>query len=129
MSAGIVIVTHGNTGATLLEVAEFILGESLAEIGFVPFHQSGDQLTTIAEVRAAMARADTGDGVLVLTDLIGASPSNSVADALEAHSGVMVTGLNLAMLMSVWNYRGKPLGLLARKAVESGRRGVKIFQE
>lgn len=129
MSAGIVIVTHGNTGATLLEVAEFILGESLAEIGFVPFHQSGDQLTTITEVRAAMARADTGDGVLVLTDLIGASPSNSVADALEAHSGVMVTGLNLAMLMSVWNYRGKPLGLLARKAVESGRRGVKIFQE
>jgi PTS system ascorbate-specific IIA component len=129
MSAGIVIVTHGNTGATLLEVAEFILGESRAEIGFVPFHQSGDQLTTIAEVRAAMARADTGDGVLVLTDLIGASPSNSVADALEAHSGVMVTGLNLAMLMSVWNYRGKPLGSLARKAVESGRRGVKIFQE
>jgi mannose/fructose-specific phosphotransferase system component IIA len=129
MSAGIVIVTHGDTGAVLLEVAEFILGESLAEIGFVPFRQSGDQRTTIAEVRAAMARADTGDGVLVLADLIGASPANSVADALEAHSGVMVTGLNLAMLMSVWNYRGKPLGLLARKAVESGRRGVKIFQE
>lgn len=129
MSAGIVIVTHGDTGAALLEVAEFILGESLAEIGFVPFRQSGDQLTTIAEVRAAMARADTGDGVLVLADLIGASPANSVADALEAHSGVMVTGLNLAMLMSVWNYRGKPLGLLARKAVEAGRRGVKIFQE
>jgi PTS system ascorbate-specific IIA component len=129
MSVGIVIVTHGDTGATLLEVAEFILGESLAEIGFVPFRQSGDQLTTIAEVRAALARADSGDGVLVLSDLIGASPSNSVADVLKAHSGVMVTGLNLAMLMSVWNYRREQLGLLARKAVESGRRGVKILQE
>jgi PTS system ascorbate-specific IIA component len=129
MSVGIVIVTHGDTGATLLEVAEFILGESLAEVGFVPFRQSGDQLTTLAEVRAALARADSGGGVLVLTDLIGASPSNSVADVLKAHSGAMVTGLNLAMLMSVWNYRREPLGLLARKAVESGRRGVKIFQE
>lgn len=129
MSVGIVIVTHGNTGATLLEVAEFILGESMAEIGFVAFRQSGDQQTTIAEVRAAMARADSGDGVLVLTDLVGASPANSVADALEAHSGVMVTGLNLAMLMSVWNYRRQPLDLLARKAVGSGRRGVRMFRE
>jgi PTS system ascorbate-specific IIA component len=129
MSVGIVIVTHGNTGATLLEVAEFILGESMAEISFVPFRQSGDQQTTIAEVRAAMARADSGDGVLVLTDLVGASPANSVADLLEAHSGVMVTGLNLAMLMSVWNYRQQPLDLLARKAVGSGRRGVRVFQE
>lgn len=129
MSVGILIVTHGGAGADLLEVAEFILGESLAEIGFVPFRQSGDHLTTIAEVQAAMARADSGDGVLVLTDLPGASPANSVARLLEAHAGVMVTGLNLAMLMSVWNYRSEPLALLARKAVESGRRSVKVFQE
>jgi PTS system ascorbate-specific IIA component len=129
VSVGIVIVTHGDTGATLLEVAEFILGESMAEIAFVPFRQSGDELTTIVEVRAALARADSGDGVLVLTDLIGASPSNSVADVLGARNGAMVTGLNLAMLMSVWNYRREPLGLLARKAVESGRRGVKVLQE
>jgi len=129
MSVGLVVVTHGMTGASLLEVAEFLLGESLSEIRFVPFRQSGDNLTTIGDVEAAMAAADTGDGLLVLTDLIGASPSNLVAERLEAHGGVMVTGLNLAMLMSVWNYRSQPLGLLARKAVESGRRGVKIFQQ
>ena len=129
MSVGLVVVTHGMTGATLLEVAEFLLGDSLSEIRFVPFRQSGDNLTTIGDVEAAMAAADTGDGLLVLTDLIGASPSNLVAERLEDHGGVMVTGLNLAMLMSVWNYRQQPLGLLARKAVESGRRGVKIFQE
>ena len=40
----------------------------------------------------------------------------------------MVTGLSLPMLLSVWNYRNKPLGMVARKAVESGRRGIKIFQ-
>jgi len=129
MSVGLVIVTHGTTGAALLEVAEFILAEPLSDVRFVSFRQSGANVTTTAEIEAAMAAADAGDGVLVLTDLIGASPSNLVAERLEAHGGVMVTGLNLAMLMSVWNYRGQPLGLLARKAVESGRRGVKIFQE
>jgi PTS system ascorbate-specific IIA component len=128
MSTGIVIVTHGGTGQALLEAAEFILGESLAAIRFVPFQQSGDNVTTISEIRAAMTAADSGDGVLVLTDLIGASPSNMAARQLEAHDAVMVTGLNLAMLMSVWNYRTQPLGLLAQKAVDGGRRGVKIFQ-
>ena len=129
MSVGIVVVTHGTTGSALLEVAEFILGESIAEIRFVPFSQSGDKVTTIDDVNKAMAGANSGQGVLVLTDLIGASPSNLVARQLEAHDAVMVTGLNLPMLMSVWNYRGQPLGSLARKAVDSGRRGVKIFQQ
>lgn len=129
MSVGLVIVTHGMTGAVLLEVAEFLLGESMSDIRFVPFRQSGDNVTTTQEVEDAMAAADSGDGLLVLTDLIGASPSNLVAERLEAHDAVMVTGLNLAMLVSVWNYRRQPLGLLARKAVESGRRGVKIFHE
>lgn len=128
MSTGIIIVTHGDTGARLIEVAEFILGESMARIAFVPFRQSGDEVTTEAEVRAALKNADSGDGVLVLTDLIGASPSNIVGELLEPHGGVMVTGVNLAMLMSVWNYRDQPLGALARKAVDGGRRGVKVFQ-
>ena len=129
MSVGIVVVTHGTTGRALLEVAEFILGESIAEIRFVPFRQSGDDTTTAEQIEAALAEVDSGDGILVLTDLIGASPSNLVAERLEAHSGVMVTGLNLAMLMCVWNYRKQPLGALARKAVDRGRRGVKIFQQ
>ena len=128
MSVGIVIVTHGTVGGSLVEMAEFLLGESLAEIRFVPFRQSGDKTTTVDDVRNALAVANTGDGVLVLTDLIGASPSNIVAAQLEDHGAVMVTGLNLAMLMSVWNYRNQPLGSLARKAVDSGQRSVKVFQ-
>ena len=128
MSVGIVIVTHGEAGAALIEAAEFIAGEAMSEILFVPFRQSGERLTGASDLRAAMTRAETGDGVLVLTDLLGSSPSNLVAEQLPGDRAVMVTGLNLPMLLSVWNYRSKPLGLLARKAVESGRRGIKIFQ-
>jgi PTS system mannose-specific IIA component len=129
MSVGIVIVTHGSTGKSMVEVAEFILGEPMAGLHLLDFRQSPDRSTTAKEIGEMMAEADTGDGVLVLTDLIGASPSNLVAEQLEAHHGVMVTGLNLAMLVRVWNYRSQPLGLLARKALDGGRRGVKIFQQ
>jgi PTS system ascorbate-specific IIA component len=128
MSVGVLIVTHGSVGGTLLEAAEFIAGQKMVEFRFVPFRQSGENPTGRSELAEAVATADTGDGVLVLTDLLGSSPSNLVWDLLSARRGVMVTGINLPMLLSVWNYRQEPLGLLARKAVESGRRGVKIFQ-
>ena len=128
MSVGLVIVTHGESGADLRAEAEFILGESLEALRAVPFNHSAGQREEIYQIHSAIAAADSGDGVLVLTDLMGASPSNRVATLLEHHNAVMVTGVNLGMLVCAWTNRGLTLGALARKAVECGRRGVKIFQ-
>lgn len=129
MSVGLVIVTHGETGATLLKEAEFILGETLESVQFVPFNHSEGHQEEIFHIHQAIGAADSGDGVLVLTDLMGASPSNRVAVLLEHFDAVMVTGVNLAMLLCVWANRGMPMGKLTRKAVECGQRSVKIFQK
>ncbi len=129
MSVGLVIVTHGDTGAGLLAEAEFILGESLQAVQTVPFNHSDGHREEIYRIHAAIQTADQGDGVLVLTDLMGASPSNRVAVLLEHFDAVMVTGVNLAMLLCVWANREMPLGQLTRKAVDCGRRSVKIFQK
>ena len=129
MSVGLVIVTHGETGATLLNEAEFILGERLDAVQFIPFRHSESHRTEILQIHEAIEKAERGDGVLVLTDLMGASPSNRVAVLLEHYNAVMVTGVNLAMLLCVWANSGMPLGQLARKAADCGRRSVKIFQE
>jgi PTS system ascorbate-specific IIA component len=129
MSVGIVIVTHGKTGESLIEEAGFVLGQVLDDILFVAFNQSEDLPGGVSEVRSSIERADTGDGVVVLTDLMGASPSNGVADVLEKYHSVMVTGINLGMLIRVYNYRNETLELVVRKAVEGGRRSVKIFQK
>ena len=129
MTVGLVIVTHGETGDHLIKEAEFVLGQSLTDIHFVPFLHSRDHREEMVRIHTAIGNTDKGEGVLVLTDLIGASPSNRVAALIEHFDAVMVTGVNLAMLVCVWSNREKPLGLLARKAVECGRRGVKIFQK
>jgi PTS system ascorbate-specific IIA component len=129
MSVGIVIVTHGKTGESLIEEAGFVLGQVLDDILFVAFNQSEDLPGAVSEVRSSIERADTGDGVVVLTDLMGASPSNGVADVLQEYHSVMVTGINLGMLIRVYNYRNETLELVVRKAVEGGRRSVKIFQK
>jgi PTS system mannose-specific IIA component len=129
VSVGIVIVTHGKTGQSLIEEANFVLGQDLDDIFFVAFKQSDDINGNVSQIRSSIEKADTGDGVVVLTDLMGASPANLVADVLEEYTSVMVTGVNLGMLVSVLNYRSKTLELVARKAVEAGRRSVKIFQK
>ena len=67
MSVGLVIVTHGESGADLRAEAEFILGESLEALRAVPFNHSAGQREEIYQIHSAIAAADSGDGVLVLT--------------------------------------------------------------
>ena len=121
---GLVIVTHGQIGRSMIEVAEFILGQSLATIGFVSFQQSEMEKTGDDEIQKAVAAADHGSGVLVLTDVGGASPCNNVARLLSTSNMALVSGLNLAMLIRAWNYRGKPLRQLAKLAAEGAVRDI-----
>lgn len=128
MSIGIVIVTHGGTGAALVEEASFVLGETLDDVISIAVNQAPDLQDALAQIRLSIESSDKGDGVIVLTDLMGASPANLVADTLEDNHAFMVTGVNLSMLIRVCNYRDQNLEQVVRKAVEGGKRAVKIFQ-
>jgi PTS system ascorbate-specific IIA component len=127
MSVGIVILTHGQVGEAIIKAAEFILGRSLADIRLVPFTQSGEHTMSDRDLRVAIGESDEGDGILILTDLPGASPANLVTRLLSEFRATMVTGINLAMLLRVWNYRELPLNLLASKAVEGGKKGIEAI--
>ena len=124
---GIVIVTHGQTGQSLVNDAEFILGQSLGSIRCIEFNQPGNQPTGYDELKQVIAQSDYGEGVLVLADLAGASPANLVTGLLKEYHAAMVTGINLAMLIRVWNYRDTPLESLTHKAVQGGIRGIEAF--
>ena len=129
MNVGIVIVTHGGTGHSLLEEAGFVLGKRLVDISVVAFNHSADRQSGIEEIRSSIQKADMGNGILVLTDLMGSSPSNLVNDILEDNHAVMVTGINLGMLIRVCNYRNANLERLAQIAIDGGKNAVKIFQK
>ena len=127
MSVGVLIVTHGRSSAALVQEAGFVLGQDLEGVYSMEFNHSYN-LTTVPQIQAAIDQADSGDGVLILTDLMGASPANLLMEAMEEAHAVMVTGVNLAMLIRACNYRNLSLELLVPKAVEGGKRAVKIFQ-
>ena len=116
---GLVLYTHGDIGAALLREATAIVGRDPQAVRAVA---AGDDHDGLDE---AIRAVDLGHGVLVLTDLQGASPANR-AQRADPGTGAqrVVAGVNLPMLLRVLNYRAEPLDALARIAVEGGMRGV-----
>jgi mannose PTS system EIIA component len=127
MSVGILVLTHETVGADLIATAHHILGRLALPVEAHAIPPGTDAEAALRDTLAHVRRLDSGDGVLVLTDVYGATPSN-VADRL-AVSGLTirrVSGVNLPMLLRVLNYAEQDLPELARTAAQGGRNGIKI---
>ncbi len=125
MTVGILLVTHSDLGPALLGVATRMLGRMPLPVGTfeVPFDADLQQILPAAS--AQLRSVDEGDGVLILTDLYGASPSNLASRLAQLGTPVeRVAGLNLPMLLRCCNYAELPLAELARTASNGARNGV-----
>ena len=125
---GLVVITHGEIGRALLDVAAFILDQPLVEVGFLSFCQSSVKETGDAEILRAIEHADSGQGVLVMTDICGASPYNHVARLVPSGHLALLSGLNLAMLIRAWNHRSMPPEQLVEMAAEGAVRDIQAGQ-
>lgn len=120
---GVVIVTHEGLGEALCRQAEAILGQPPAAVTVSVPSETGSE-TTEADVGAALAMAADAGGVLVLTDLPGATPHNLAARAAAAIDAPLVSGINLPMLLKVLNHADRPAAELAETATTGGRQGM-----
>ncbi|HEY4582218.1 MAG TPA: PTS fructose IIA subunit family protein [Lysobacter sp.] len=127
MTVGILLVTHEGIGTALRGVAERLLTPLplRVEVLEVPF--DADPEAVLPAASAALRRADGGAGVLVLTDLYGASPANLAARLSRLGTPVRrVSALNLPMLLRVLNYADMALDDLPAIAIAGGRNGVQL---
>ena len=125
MAVGILLVTHKGIGTALLAVAGKLMPNLPLQAEAFEVAFDSDPGTMLPAASAALRRVDTGDGVLVLTDLYGASPSNLAARL--AHLGTpvrRVSGLGLPMLLRVMNYAELGLDQLPAVAAAGARNGV-----
>ena len=125
MACGILLVTHPGIGAAMLSTASLLLRQLplKTEAFDVPLDADLDTLLPLAS--AALRRVDGGDGVLVLTDLYGASPSNLAAQLSRLGTPVRrVSALSLPMLLRVMNYAEQGLDQLPATAAAGTRNGA-----
>jgi len=129
MKIGVVIVTHYRLGAEFVQALRLIVPEApvFASVSVDP-SQPVDAMRTA--ISAAIAEVDQGEGVLILTDMFGGTPSNISLSFLEEHRVAVVTGMNLPMLIKLATLReDKPLDELATFIKEYGRRNISVASE
>ena len=127
---GVLVVAHGEMASGLLDAARMIVGDQEALLA-LSLQEMEDVEGLMAKVEEAISQVDTGEGVLVLVDLPGASPFNASARIAMQREGIeVVTGVNLPMLAELLVMRdGSSLEECVGIAKEAGISGVRTLSE
>ena len=121
---GAVIIAHSFIGKELIATAEYFVGP-MNGIAAVSINCKMEAFEARQIISETMKQVDQGDGVLMLTDLFGGSPSNLAFSFLNKEKVEVITGINLPMILTFWNKR-ESMGLreLAKNVQLSGRRSI-----
>ena len=118
---GILIVSHGAFGEALIHCASHVLGKRPLRVRQVGINVHDDPDTMLAQAQELVRQLDEGDGVLVFTDILGATPSNIASRLLRPGKIEGVSGVSLPMLMRALTYRNEPLAEVVSKAMSAAR--------
>ena len=122
---GVVIVTHGRLAHEFRAALEHVVGPQ-EQIETVSIGPDDDLDIRRADMLAALARVDTGDGVVVLTDMFGGTPSNLAISIMEQARIEVLAGVNLPMLVKLASVRNRPIAEAVRMAQEAGRKYITV---
>jgi PTS system ascorbate-specific IIA component len=121
---GVLIIAHGSLGDSLVEAVTHVLGARPAQFEVLDVAATDDPTAMLPRARTAIASLDTGEGVLVFSDLYGATPCNLAIKLAQPGHVEIVSGVNLPMLVRAFTYRNKGLDMLVKKAISGGCEGV-----
>lgn len=128
---GIVVVTHGRIGEELCAAVEHVLGQQ-QQLAFVAVGGSDNMNVKQAEIAMAIetVRPARDEGVIILTDMIGCTPSNLASREGQQGQEVVVTGVNLPMLVTIAKARERGnLSSVVRMGIDAGRKYIKVAPE
>ncbi|TCS61653.1 PTS sugar transporter subunit IIA [Varunaivibrio sulfuroxidans] len=126
---GIVLVTHGRLADELLAALEHVVGpqENVATVCIGP---DDDMEERRAQILESVARVDQGQGVALLTDMFGGTPSNLAISIIDKSNVEVLAGVNLPTLIKLASVRGEePLGQAVLSAQEAGRKYINIASQ
>ena len=121
---GILIIAHGTLGESLIHSASHVMGVRPAQLMQIGVGMHDDPQSVLPQAVKLLHGLDQGSGVLVLSDVYGATPSNIACRLLIPGKVEGVAGVNLPMLVRALTYRNEPLKTVVAKATSGGIEGV-----
>lgn len=126
---GLVIVTHGGLAVEFRLALEHIVGPQ-SQLETISIGPDDDANVRRAEILDAIRRADTGEGVIVLTDMFGGTPSNLAISVMDDANVEVIAGINLPILVKLASLRGEvSLADAVISAREAGRKYIKVASQ
>ena len=132
MSVSILIISDGDIGASLISTAKQMIGHSTLKIKALNANIDLDTNIEVAldelytQASSLVKEIDQGDGVLILTDLFGSTPSNIARRLYDKNNISIVTGVNLSMIICILNSLDLNLEAITERACSGGIDGIKI---
>ncbi|RMH40702.1 MAG: PTS fructose transporter subunit IIA [Alphaproteobacteria bacterium] len=123
---GIVIVAHGGLAREYLAAVEHVVGHQPG-IRAIAIEENHDRARKQEEISNAADAVDTGDGVIIVTDMFGGSPSNLSLGACRRQNRRILYGANLPMLIKLAKSRNLPVEDAVAAAMEAGRKYINTF--
>ena len=120
----ILLISHGTLGESLIHCASHMLNKRPPRLRQIGVTAQDDPVLLVPQARKMIRELDEGDGVLVLTDMYGGSPSNIAAKLVIPGKIEAVAGVNLPMLIRALTYRDRSLATMVTKAISGGCEGV-----
>jgi mannose PTS system EIIA component len=124
---GILIIAHGSLGKSLMHCATHVMGGKPAQLNYLAVSTDDDPSRLLPKAQKLVRELNAGEGVLILSDIYGATPCNLVTKLVNQEGVAGVAGVNLPMLVRVLNYRQEALEVCVEKAISGGREGVVHF--
>lgn len=121
---GILIIAHGNLGDSLIGCMTHVLGKRPDGIAAMQVAGTDSPRELVPSAQRMVAALDEGDGVLIITDIFGASPSNLACKLLIPGKVEAVAGANVPMLIRAITYRSRGMETLLKRVVSGGCEGV-----
>ena len=122
---GIVLVTHGNLAREFIAALEHVVGPQQG-VAAVCIGPDDDMEKRRAEILENVQVCESGDGVIVLTDMFGGTPSNLAISIMERARIEVLAGVNLPMLVKLASVRNRPIAEAVRMAQEAGRKYITV---
>jgi len=120
---GIVIVAHGPLASALLDATEHVVGPQ-RHARAIAIHPADDLRARQAEIDAVIQELDTGEGVVVITDMFGGTPANLALGAMRRPGIEVICGANLPLLVKLAKCRERPLAEAVAAALEAGHKYI-----
>ena len=123
---GLVLVSHGRLAEEFQRAMEHVVGPQ-SQIATVCIGPEDDMDACKRDILGCVDRVDQGDGVVILTDMFGGTPSNLAISVMEETHAEVIAGLNLPMLIKLASVRGRePLDVCVAHAQDAGRKYISV---